>query len=52
MLLLAIADLNASLATVDGSYTPAWFTAGGLCLVAAVAVLVIPVQRRGAELPA
>jgi predicted MFS family arabinose efflux permease len=29
-----------------GSYTPAWFTAGALCLVAAVAVLTIPAPAR------
>jgi sugar phosphate permease len=29
-----------------GSYTPAWWTAGGLCLLAAVAVLAIPDRSR------
>jgi sugar phosphate permease len=27
---------------VTGSYTPAWFAAGGLCLLAAVACLMVP----------
>lgn len=30
-----------------GSYTPAWFAAGGLCLVAAVAALLVPKKRAG-----
>lgn len=35
-----------------GSYTPAWFTAGALCLAAAVAILTLPLPaRRPQEAP-
>ena len=33
---------------VTGSYEPAWWTAGGLCLAAAVAILMIPMRREQA----
>jgi predicted MFS family arabinose efflux permease len=33
---------------VTGSYEPAWWTAGGLCLAAAVAILMIPERREQA----
>ncbi len=29
----------------SGGYEPAWWTAGGLCLAAAVAILLIPIRR-------
>jgi hypothetical protein len=34
--------------TAQGDYLVAWLTAGGLCLLAAVACLVIPRRRVGA----
>ena len=36
------AALAGTLRELTGSYTPAWFAAGGLCLVAAVAALLVP----------
>jgi hypothetical protein len=43
----AAAVFAGSVRDVTGSYTPAWFAAGALCLVAAVAALLVP--RRPVE---
>ena len=38
----AAAAFAGSVREVTGSYTPAWFAAGGLCLLAAMASLMVP----------
>jgi len=44
----AAAAFAGSVRELTGSYTPAWFAAGALCLVAAAAALLVPRQRADA----